>query len=351
MKNKNDIIAIERAIYDLRCGRSVIIEGKESSLLIMFAENIYEESLKYFRHLAKSNVYLAITGERSSIINNDESKSCRILLDDNISIDDIIRISGEVRGDISINTQLSSPLDNHAIKLAKLAEVIPSVIVADVGDIDDESLLIINAEQILEYENNISVSIEEASRAPLKLKYTDNAEIVIFRSFPGAVEHYAIIVGDNKNEVPLVRVHSSCYTGDLLSSLKCDCRDQLHEALHHMSENGGGILLYLMQEGRGIGLVNKIRAYALQADGMDTSEANKFLGFADDERPYGLAAMILKKLGINKIRMMTNNPRKLDGMEENGIKVTDRVPLITEVHDHNRDYLETKFGKLGHIGE
>jgi GTP cyclohydrolase II len=163
-------------------------------------------------------------------------------------------------------------------------------------------------------------------------------------------DHVAIVKGDpfGKEDV-LVRMHSECLTGDVLGSLRCDCRDQLHASLHAISEEEVGMVLYLRQEGRGIGLVNKLRAYALQDEGLDTVDANMALGFRDDERDYGIAAHMLKALEVSSIRLMTNNPRKLEGLRSLGIRITGRIPLVVPANDHNRSYLETKALRSGHL--
>ena len=207
-----------------------------------------------------------------------------------------------------------------------------------------------SAKAIAEYEDAVAYSLEEVCRAPLNLKHVGKAEIIGFRPASGGKEHYAIVVGKGlKTKAPLIRIHSSCYTGDLLDSLACDCGDQLHTALHKMQEEGGGIVLYLLQEGRGIGLVNKLRTYALQAKGMDTVEANQKLGFDDDERLFLPAAEILKRLKVKRVRLLTNNPRKVSELERLGIKVEARVPHVMHAGTHREGYMTTKSRKMGHI--
>jgi len=163
-------------------------------------------------------------------------------------------------------------------------------------------------------------------------------------------DHVAIVKGDpfGKEDVP-VRMHSECLTGDVLGSLRCDCRDQLTSSLRAIGEQETGMVLYLRQEGRGIGLLNKLRAYALQDEGLDTVDANLALGFRDDERDYGIAAHMLKLLEVRSIRLMTNNPRKLDGLRELGVTVSGRIPLVIPANEHNRSYLETKALRSGHL--
>ncbi len=164
-------------------------------------------------------------------------------------------------------------------------------------------------------------------------------------------EHVALVVGDvaGENAVPvLARVHSECWTGEVLHSMKCDCRAQLDQAMRAIEAAGRGVVVYLRQEGRGIGLGNKVRAYALQAEGVDTVDANRILGFADDARTYGVAAAILKDLGVTRVALLTNNPRKVDGLREHGIEVAERIAATSEPNEHNAEYLAVKAKKMGH---
>ncbi len=173
--------------------------------------------------------------------------------------------------------------------------------------------------------------------------------IVAFWNNRDAKEHIAMIHGDvvGRDDVP-TRLHSECLTGDVMGSLRCDCRDQLHEALRHLQAMDRGVLLYLRQEGRGIGLINKIRAYALQDQGLDTVEANLALGFRDDERDYSIAAHMLKSLDVRAVRLITNNPNKIQQLTQYGVRVAGRIPHVIPPNDHNRFYLETKAKRSGH---
>ncbi|MGB8222238.1 MAG: GTP cyclohydrolase II [Polyangiales bacterium] len=175
--------------------------------------------------------------------------------------------------------------------------------------------------------------------------------VLVYRELEGDKEHLAVTAGEiaGKDDL-LVRVHSECLTGEAFHSLRCDCRDQLDLALERIQAAGAGAVLYLRQEGRGIGLGNKIRAYAKQDEGLDTVDANLALGFEDDQRGYQVAADMLRDLDVRSVALMTNNPRKVEGLERDGIKVTRREPHEVEAHEHNRDYLKTKQDRLGHLG-
>ena len=194
------------------------------------------------------------------------------------------------------------------------------------------------------------LSIERYAEAELPTR-SGPFRVVVYRELGGDKEHLAVIAGDVQGaEDLLVRVHSECLTGEVLHSLKCDCRDQLDLALERIQGAGKGAVLYLRQEGRGIGLGNKIRAYAKQDEGLDTVDANLALGFEDDQRGYQMAADMLRDLGVESVVLMTNNPRKVEGLESGGVKVTRREPHEVEAHEHNREYLKTKQDRLGHLG-
>lgn len=177
-------------------------------------------------------------------------------------------------------------------------------------------------------------------------------KVVVFRETPDAdEEHVALVVGDiaSPSDAPvLVRVHSECWTGEVLHSQKCDCREQLDHALRAIASAGRGVVVYLRQEGRGIGLGNKIRAYALQEKGVDTVDANRMLGFGDDERTYDVAAAMLASLGVKQVALMTNNPKKMEGLRAHGVEVISRVPIAVPPNPHNADYLAVKAKRMGH---
>jgi GTP cyclohydrolase II len=230
-----------------------------------------------------------------------------------------------------------------ALVLARSAGLLPALWL--VGP-SHESVAV-SAEDIAREDRTPEVEI--VARARLPLEDMPDTQIVAFRASDDGQEHVALIVGAFGGKPPLVRLHSECLTGDVFGSLKCDCGPQLKEALSIIGASGGGVLLYLRQEGRGIGLANKLRAYALQDRGLDTVDANRRLGFADDERDYGHAAAMLRALGIDEVRLLTNNPNKVAGLEAAGIAITERVAHHMPANPHNADYLATKRKKSGHL--
>jgi GTP cyclohydrolase II len=227
-----------------------------------------------------------------------------------------------------------------ALTLARTAGVLPAYFV---GAASEGAITIAD---IADFEDPIHLTI--AARAKLPVEGSEKSEIVAFRSPDAPGEHIALIIGQPDGNPPLVRLHSECLTGDVLGSLKCDCGPQLHAAIHAMEGAGWGILLYLRQEGRGIGLVNKLRAYALQDQGFDTVDANTRLGFAIDARDFRVAARMLDLLGQTRIRLLTNNPEKVRVLEATGITVTERVPIALPPNRFNEKYLATKRDRTGH---
>jgi GTP cyclohydrolase II len=229
-----------------------------------------------------------------------------------------------------------------ALTLARLAGLLPALWLVEA----DTSIAIDPHEIAAATEAPVATIV---ARAQLPLDDLPPSQMVAFRDPASGEEHVALVVGAFGGEPPLIRLHSECLTGDVFGSLKCDCGPQLKEALHILGAAGGGVLLYLRQEGRGIGLANKLRAYALQDRGLDTVDANRRLGFADDERNYGMAAAMLRALGIDKVRLLTNNPNKLAGLEHEGIEVVERVAHHMPTNPHNADYLATKRKRSGHL--
>ncbi|MBU6173569.1 MAG: GTP cyclohydrolase II [Planctomycetes bacterium] len=253
-----------------------------------------------------------------------------------------------------------------AVDLARMAGLTPAGVLCEIlnsqGDraTRDElldlaakhSLEIITVEQIISHRRISEKLVSRAAKASLPTKYGP-FEIIVYNVQFETQEPVALVMGDlssNTGKPPLVRMHSSCFTGDLIASLRCDCGDQLHQALEAIAKEGCGVLVYLPQEGRGIGLAQKIKAYALQEEGLDTVEANHKLGFKADMRDYGVGIQILKDLGLHQIRLLTNNPKKKEAFNLRGFDLTvvDQVPIIPEINEHNANYLATKRDKMGH---
>ena len=228
-----------------------------------------------------------------------------------------------------------------ALKLARLAGLLPALWLVESG----AGAVALPIDAVAEAVPEVSL----VARARLPLEDMPETQIAAFRASDDGEEHVALIVGAFGGKPPLVRLHSECLTGDVFGSLKCDCGPQLRDALRLIAAAGGGVLLYLRQEGRGIGLGNKLRAYALQDRGFDTVEANIRLGFADDERDYEHAAAILRALGIGEARLLTNNPAKVEGLEKAGLTVVERVGHHMPANPHNADYLAVKRSKSGHL--
>jgi 3,4-dihydroxy 2-butanone 4-phosphate synthase/GTP cyclohydrolase II len=210
------------------------------------------------------------------------------------------------------------------------------------------NLKIISIKDLIEYRLKADSLIEEQVRVEMPTKY-GNFKLVAFKEKTTGAEHLALIKGSwQKDEPVLTRVHSSCFTGDILGSFRCDCGEQLHKAMQMVETEGRGVILYMNQEGRGIGLLNKLKAYKLQEQGMDTVEANLHLGFGMDERDYGVGAQMLRYLGVSKLKLMSNNPKKRAGLKGYGLEIVDIVPIEIKPNQHNEKYLQTKRDKLGH---
>jgi GTP cyclohydrolase II len=340
---------VARAIDSLRRGWPVRIDG----VGFLAVETADEESLAAFDTGGPAD--LLISGHRAvtlKLANQREAvpsgpvrieRSAMSLAQATAVADPALDLSHPLKGPFRAREPEFDRAAGAAIALTRRAGLLPALFLDGAAGEDSVSLSPADVES---FERATSLRI--ASRAKLPTRFAEQAEIVAFRSDDDGSEHVALVVGTPSGRPPLVRLHSECLTGDVLGSLKCDCGPQLDSALEAIAASGWGILLYLRQEGRGIGLVNKLRAYALQDQGFDTVDANLRLGFADDERHYTLAARMLAALAQDEVRLLTNNPRKVEGLESAGIRVTERVPLKAGGNAHNRDYLETKRSRSGH---
>jgi len=256
--------------------------------------------------------------------------------------DPALDLANPLKGPFRTAPLCSPPTAAAALRLARLAGLLPALFTRRGGPAEAR----VAAGDVMTFGTGADLRI--VSRAHLPNRFAEQAEIVAFRSDGDTAEHVALILGNPTGEPPLVRVHSECLTGDALGSLKCDCGPQLEAALTQIAAAGWGILLYLRQEGRSIGLINKIRAYALQDQGFDTVDANLRLGFGDDERDYAVAARMLAKVSRKVVKLLTNNPRKVAALRAEGIEVVEQVPLKVGANVHNRAYLATKRDRSGH---
>ncbi len=242
-----------------------------------------------------------------------------------------------------------------ALGLAKVAQILPAVLAKRLaGDIPAilarHALVQVDPAGILAYSDHEIAVLEQLCSATVPLTDSPDTRVVAFRIHASATEHLAIVVGQPEAaEAPLVRIHSACYTGDILGSMRCDCGEQLRGAIRRMADDGSGVLLYMAQEGRGIGLANKLRAYDLQDRGLDTMDANRALGWAADERRFEAGARMLRSLGIKRVRLMTNNPDKLAAMTAHGIEIAGREAHMFAANGINDEYLATKASRFGHM--
>lgn len=338
------IIEIDRAVFELRRGRVVQV----GDAFFMHPEFSHAGN---WTELKKQNPQLVVTAKRAEgLFGGNFSAPQKINLSEKNQHLISLMLSGHVNlEEVGAPTDISDKNADAALALARIAELLPTMLLISGNDEIAKLAIKVSADDVLNYKNSVNSNLEMVAETPLMLKNAKKAHIKAFRPQNGGSEHLAIIIGEPfAMEEPLIRVHSSCYTGDLLGSLACDCGDQLSECIKLMDEHGGGVILYLLQEGRGIGLINKLHAYQLQTGDMDTVEANEFLGFDDEEREFEPAARMLGELGISKAKLVSNNPRKAKDLEELGIKISGLIPLLV-THEHNHEYVQTKGAKSGHI--
>lgn len=347
---------LARARADLRMGVPVVLDG---GALVLAAETLDAERLADLRTLGGAAV-LAVTGWRAQTLKARayDGDIARIILPPDATLSWVRAIAdpaddlrAPMKGPLQTAREGSADLHRAAIAMVKAARLLPAALVLPVADPSGfaakNNLTLIPAVAALD--TGLS-PLNPIISARLPLDVSEAGRLHIFRPDDGAEEHYAVEIGQPDRSKPVLsRLHSACFTGDLLGSLKCDCGPQLRGALAQMGAEGAGVLLYLNQEGRGIGLANKMRAYSLQDQGFDTVEANHRLGFEDDERDFRIGADILKRMGFSAVRLMTNNPAKVARMESCGITVTERVPLKVGGNRHNHAYLATKAQKSGHL--
>ncbi|WP_299147133.1 GTP cyclohydrolase II [uncultured Tateyamaria sp.] len=356
-----DIIeTLARARADLRMGVPVVLLGTPS-MVVVPVETLSTERLVAMRTLDGESV-LALSGRRAETLKARayDGDVARITLPRDATLTWLQALADPAD---DLNTPMKGPLNSvrggdatphkTAIQLCKSARLLPAALCAQVTDglaiAMEYGLTAVSLALVVPLMTTGS-PLHPVVHARLPIDASEAGRLHVFRPEDGGEEHYAIEIGRPDRSAPvLTRLHSACFTGDVMGSLKCDCGPQLRGALAQMGAEGTGVLLYLNQEGRGIGLANKMRAYALQNQGFDTVEANHRLGFEDDERDFRLGSDILKSLGFSSVRLLTNNPTKVAMMEASGVQVTERVPLKVGENRFNRDYLATKAAKSGHL--
>jgi GTP cyclohydrolase II len=354
------MMAVMRAVADLRRGLGVVVSAPGTAdLVALAAEMLTDARLAALRGYAVPD--LVLTHHRATTLKirlytpslvrvpvpaRTDAALIRSLAD---PAEDL---SHPLRGPFEARRDAVPPTVAAALRLAKIARLLPAVLTIDAAP-GMAALSRIAAADVDGFDVAAASTLVRVSAARVPLAGAEDAHILAYRPRDGGTEHLAIVIGDigsGDGRAPvLARIHSECFTGDLLGSLKCDCGQQLRGAITEIAAAGAGVLLYLAQEGRGIGLINKLRAYALQDQGFDTVEANQRLGFEADERLFLPAAQMLRELGLTRVRLMTNNPDKVAALESYGIDVAERVPHAFPSNEHNAFYLSTKAKKSGHL--
>ena len=356
---------MSQAFAALRRGETILIRAANNRAALLRAAEFADYHDGQMQDIADSAMVLCLRRQHIEALGRKATGTRPVFTmpATGLSADEILNISygqaDSVPKTVSLLGEQQDSLADLGTKILRQARLLPTALMAALTSDDPQrhnslatmyAMPIVNAFDSEHHDSTAHWQVTKGAKAQLPLSVAPDAEIVMFRSEGGDENHFAILIGDNDTQsAPLVRLHSQCITGDVLGSLKCDCGPQLHTAMRHMADNGGGIILYLAQEGRDIGLMNKIRAYGLQDKGHDTVDANHRLGFATDERVFIPAVAMLQQLGISSVRIMTNNPEKVTELEKYGIAVTDRVPLILEANQHNKAYLDTKRDKTGHL--
>ncbi len=358
--------AVHRAAADLRRGTPVLLRGAPD-LVLLGAETAGARGLAELRHVGEGVPILLLAPARAAAVLHrpvapQRQEALALRLPEALFEPECLRgLADPTAGQMLPAEPELAPdwpdflAGEAALALAKLARLLPAVLAAPLradgpARAAELHLQAVAAADILAYPRDIVADLTRVAEAQVPLDGAPDARIVAFRAPDAGVEHLAIVIGrPEAAEAPLVRLHSECFTGDLLGSLRCDCGAQLRGAIRRMAEEGAGVLLYLAQEGRGIGLVNKLRAYALQDRGLDTLDANRALGWGADERNYMVAATMLEALGVRRLRLLTNNPDKVSALAACGVDVLRREPHTFAPNGVNDHYLATKAERFGHL--
>jgi GTP cyclohydrolase II len=358
--------SVDRAISDLRRGDLVVIRRVSVSAVIQAAEAATPDGLAKLLDLTGTMPKLVMTARRAANLGLKSGSGAPVCVSLGASpsaetvrrlVDPTLAPPAHLPGPDQIIQAHAEDCLGAAVDLAKHARLLPATLFSSLPQGMDvaafasaHNLSLVEAEDVTQYLINSAQTLKPVSQARVPLAGAETARLITFRPEDGGTEHLAILIGKPDPDAPiLTRLHSACLTGDLLDSLRCDCGDQLRGAIDAIARAGSGVLIYLAQEGRGIGLANKLRAYELQDEGFDTLDANEQLGFDSDERMFLAAAEILRQLGFSRVRLMTNNPEKVRALAQYGIVVVERVPHIFPANVHNARYIDTKTRRAGHL--
>ncbi|MFG6666282.1 GTP cyclohydrolase II RibA [Halomonas sp. HNIBRBA4712] len=355
---------IERAIFDIRRGLPVVLATGDQRLLVQALEG--SDSVDTLAELSGARPSMVLTRHRLEAMGMSlKAEAASLPLHEQVSESELHQLAVARENEKASRSLLAglkpaAAGERAALTLMRRALLIPAALCAEIserqqGVIDQKlgsgELLQIDAEDAASCLAGATGMLKRVSEARIPLEEAVESRFVLFREPDGLREHVAVVIGEPESmegPVPL-RLHSACLTGDLFASLRCDCGEQLRNAVADIQAMGGGVLLYLAQEGRGIGLANKLRAYTLQDGGLDTVDADQVLGFGDDERQYAVAVDMLRSLAINQVQLLTNNPLKISALEEGGIEVASRHALYGSVTDQNHRYLSAKANRAGHL--
>jgi GTP cyclohydrolase II len=343
-------LAAGRAVDQLRRQLGIVLE--EDSGTWLGAVPIEGLTPELYQQLQKTRPCLLITGARARGLGMKTTDvTVRVDVDD-LPLPTLLAFADPLNDQPipkNIKTLPTSPSHDMLLTMAKYSSLLPAMLVTE-NDTPPANWLRVKMADVVAYWAAPPLDIVTLAQAALPIAGAENAALTCFRMRYGTSTHLALTFGNvSKEKNPLVRIHSSCITGDILGSLRCDCGSQLQLAIDKISAEGTGVLLYLHQEGRGIGIANKLRAYALQERGVDTFEANLMLGFEEDERDFSIAAAMLKQLGVQHCRLLTNNPQKIEALKKFGIDISERLPLPSKTGQHNHAYIEAKAKKSGHL--
>lgn len=350
---------IHRAVSDLRRGVPVVLTDGDTRLALLAAEAATVAGINELAMLGAEPAVLLLAPTRGAAVLRRpvprDVDAVAVRLPASVLEPEALRgiadpTSVQPRAAREAEAAPLPPLAAPALSLVKLAQLLPAVLAAFWRAGAADGLLEVSAADLLAYPAATASGLHQVAVAQVPLQDAPDARVVAFRSEGSGLEHLAILVGEPaKATAPLARIHSECFTGDLLGSLRCDCGQQLRGAVRRMAAEGAGVLLYLAQEGRGIGLINKLRAYALQDRGLDTLDANRALGWDADERNFLIAARMLDALGISRVRLLTNNPDKLSALAACGVEIVGREAHTFAPNGVNDEYLATKAARFGHL--